>query len=196
MPRPPRVDYEDAWHHVMNRGAARQAIFIDEGDRTLFLECLSRAADETMVETHAYCLMSNHFHLLLRSREGRLSDFLKRLSGRYTRLVNKRSGRDGPLFRGRATSILIRDSAQLVHTTRYIHLNPVVAGLCRSAEDWRWSSARSYLALDRPASWLFTRLILDMFVAAHPGAEYQRYLREGVDLATADLYSHSQWNTG
>jgi REP element-mobilizing transposase RayT len=180
----------------MNRGAARQAIFVGENDRTLFLDCLAQATDEAKVEAHAYCLMNNHFHLLVRSRDARLSEFLKRLSGRYTRLVNKRSGRDGPLFKGRATSILITSDAQLVQTSRYIHLNPVVAGLCRWPEEWTWSSARTYLGLEQPEAWLSTYMILNIFVRTAPGGDYRSFLREGVDLATVDLYNRLQWDRG
>ena len=142
MPRTPRNDFEGSLHHIMNRGAARQPIFFQETDRTLFLDCIALAWLASQMDVHSYCLMDNHFHLLVRSRNANLSTFLKQLSGRYTRLVNKRIGRDGPLFRGRANSILIQDDAQLLQPLRYIHLNPVAAGLCKSPEDWLWSSAR------------------------------------------------------
>ncbi len=163
MPRPPRIDFENAFHHVMNRGVARQPIFYRDQDRTLFLDCLTLACATTQMDTLAYCLMDNHFHLLVRSRNANLSEFLKQLSGRFTRVVNDRISRDGPLFRGRANSIMIKDDAQLLRTMRYIHLNPVAAGLCRSPERWQWSSARCYVGLEEVPPWLDVKQIHDMF---------------------------------
>jgi putative transposase len=178
----------------MNRGAARQKIFLDDAGRQSFLDCLVTASNLTNTEIHGYCLMGNHFHLLVCSREANLSEFLKQLSGRYTRIVNKRTGRDGPLFRGRSNSVLINDDAQLIQTSRYIHLNPVVAGLIEQPEDWPWSSAAHYLDPGSSPSWLHFELILDMFATWAPGGGYRRFLREGVDPATRDFYSRLLWN--
>jgi putative transposase len=189
VPRPPRVDFDGAWHHVMNRGAGHQAIFLTATDYAVFFDCLDKAAAETATEIHGYCLMTNHYHLLVRSPEARLSEFLKLLSGRYTTAFNKSEKRDGPLFRGRAYSVLIRDNAQLVQTSRYIHLNPVVSKLSGIPEDWQWSSARAYLNVDPPAPWLFTRTILEMFDQTAPGGNYESFLRDGVDLETEKFYS-------
>jgi putative transposase len=196
MPRPPRKDFEDSLHHIMNRGAARQPIFFQDSDRTLFLDCLSLACLAAQMDVHSYCLMDNHFHLLVRSRNANLSTFLKQLSGRYTRLLNKRIGRDGPLFRGRANSILIQDDSQLLQTLRYIHLNPVAAGLCGAPEGWHWSSARCYSGLEAPPPWLDANSILGMFANTAPGSGYQTFLHEGVDLETKKLYGHLRWDVG
>ena len=188
MPRPPRIDFENAFHHVMNRGAARQPIFFQDQDRTLFLDCLAQACATTQIDILSYCLMDNHFHLLVRSRNANLSTFLKQLSGRYTRVINDRIGREGPLCRGRATSILIKDDAQLLQTMRYIHINPVAAGLCQSPECWCWSSARCYAGQVAASPWLDVKLIQDMFAGTAPGGDYQAFLLEGVDLETKKLY--------
>ena len=196
MPRTPRNDFEGSLHHIMNRGAARQPIFFQETDRTLFLDCIALAWLASQMDVHSYCLMDNHFHLLVRSRNANLSPFLKQLSGRYTRLVNKRIGRDGPLFRGRANSILIQDDAQLLQPLRYIHLNPVAAGLCKSPEDWLWSGARCYSGLETPPPWMGVNLILEMFMNSAPGGSYQTFLHEGVDLETKKLYGHLRWDDG
>jgi REP element-mobilizing transposase RayT len=128
----------------MNRGAARKDVFSDDHDRIAFLTELSEAAVATALEVHAYCLMRNHYHLLLRSREGRLSDGMQRLSSRYTHRFNVRASRDGALFRGRFTAMTCDSDAHVLQALRYIHLNPVEAGLVSSAEDWRWSSAIAY----------------------------------------------------
>ena len=183
MPRSPREDFEDAWHHVMNRGVARQPVFLSERDYLQFLDCLATAAGESSVEVHGYCLMKNHFHLLIRSREGQVSKFLKLLSGRYTREFNRRAGRDGPLFRGRAYSVLVRDEEQMVQTSRYIHLNPVAAGLSKRPEDWQWSSASAYLNIEPARSWLQTRMILELFDHAVPGGDYRSFLMDNIEIS-------------
>ena len=107
--------------------------------------------------------MGNHFHLLVRSIEGKLSDFMRFAVGRFTRMHNLRHGSDGPLFRGRFTSKQIDSDPHLVECLRYIHLNPVRAGLVRTAEQWDFSSARAYLLADARPGWLVKRDLLAMF---------------------------------
>jgi REP element-mobilizing transposase RayT len=89
----------------MNRGLDRQAVFRSDGDRQIFYDCLAAAMPRYGVQLHAYCLLDNHFHLLLCSESGRLSDAMRFLGGRFTQRINYREGRDGPLFRGRFTSV-------------------------------------------------------------------------------------------
>lgn len=144
MPRPLREDYAGAWHHVMNRGADHRDVFQHEVDCEVFLDSLTEAARRAGLEVHAYCMMTNHFHLLLRSLDGNLASGMQFLAGRFTRLINVRNGRDGPLFRGRYASVPVESDAHVVQVCRYIHLNPVVAGLTPRAEAWRWSSAGAY----------------------------------------------------
>ncbi len=188
MPRKLREDYEGAWHHVMNRGIDRATVFSDNRDRSLFLELLGQAILRTAVEVHAYCLMGNHYHLLMYSREGRLSECMKWLSGRFTQRVNYRDGRDGPLFRGRFASVAIETDAQLVQVSRYIHLNPVEAGLVVDAAEWRWSSARAYLEGGDNVGWLQTSMLLDMFGPQAPRRTYRAFIAAGVDAETAERY--------
>ena len=113
-----RVDFSGAWHHVMNRGADRRNIFEHEVDHEIFLDALAATRDRSNIEVHAYCLMTNHYHLLVRSMDGRLAAGMQFLSGRFTRMTNQRVGRDGPLFRGRYASVSIDSDAQLVQTCR------------------------------------------------------------------------------
>lgn len=176
MSRALRFDHPGAWHHVMNRGIDRQAVFTSDAVHELFLQCLSDATSRTALEVHAYCLMGNHFHLLLMSQDGRLSEGLKLLSGRFTRLLNKKSGRDGPIFRGRSHSVSVESDAHIVQASRYIHLNPVVAGQCRAPEDWQWSSAGCYLGLAHGPEWLKTDRILDMLGALDQHRKYRELL--------------------
>jgi len=193
MPRSLRVDYAGAWHHVMNRGADRRDIFEDGADRRIFLDALALAAKRFHLEVHAYCLMSNHFHLLLLSCEGRLSAGMKFISGRFTRLANVRAGRDGPLFRGRYYSVGITSDAHLVEACRYIHLNPVAARMTQSAEAWHWSSARAYIGRGVVPHWLKTEHVLDLFGPSERDAKYRDFLGDGVDIATAKFYAELGW---
>src|SRR5262245_57885009 len=136
MPRPLRVDYEGAWHHVMNRGAGRFAVLGKDEDRQLFLDCLVVGSSRYGLEIHGYCLMSTHYHVLVRSTAAQVSDAMRFVSGRFTRTKNLRDSRDGPLFRGRYLSVPIESDSHLTQVSRYIHLNPVSAGLVEQPQDW------------------------------------------------------------
>ncbi|NND75914.1 MAG: hypothetical protein HKN44_12990 [Ilumatobacter sp.] len=163
MSRPPRPDPIDGWHHVMNRGVDRQRVFFDDSDRVDFLRLLGVAHERHGIETHGYCLMGNHFHLLLRCPSGQLSEGMKGLTSTYTRHVNDRVGRDGPLFRGRFRSRLILEPADIVGVVRYIHRNPLdIVGVDR-CDRYRWSSHRDYLGHRDAKSWLRTAEILGFF---------------------------------
>ena len=188
MARSPRIDYVSAWHHVINRGAARSDIFRDDTNRATFLDCVGEASKKSAVDVHAYCLMSNHYHLLVNSRSGRLSEFLRLFGGRYARAFNRRWNRDGPIFRVRGLSIEIESDSQLVATSRYIHLNPVVAGLISSSEDWRWSSASAHLTGTSEPAWLHTSVVLDMFSRSAPMMDYANYLLDRPDDDSAAFY--------
>lgn len=134
----------------MNRGAARQVVFRDDQARLDFGHRLAFIHAEFGVETLAYCLMDNHYHLLLRTPAGGLSAAMQHLGSVFTRHLNDRVGRDGPIFRGRFNSILVTTDLYLAWVARYIHRNPVEAGLAERADGYRWSSCRAYLGL-RPA---------------------------------------------
>ena len=163
MGRPPRVDIQEGWYHVMNRGVARQATFHCDADRVEYGRLLGVGHERFGVEVHAYCLMPNHYHLLLHCPLAGLSAFMHHLGSVYTRHVNDRIGRDGPLFRGRFHSIPIIDDRQMLATARYIHRNALdVAGVTSPAE-YRWSSHRAYLGLRRQAPWLRTDAVLAHF---------------------------------
>ncbi len=189
MPRSLRIDYDNAWHHVVNRGAARAKVFLDDWDNRCFLESISEAASLTHMEIHAYCIMGNHYHLLVRSRNGRLSDFMRQTSGRFVKLRNLRRGQDGPLFKGRFWSAILESDAHLVQASRYVHLNPVNADLVKSPTDWPWSSAAAYLGLHQPPDWLTISEILSMFGPADERRKYSEYLAEGVDAETIRRYA-------
>lgn len=159
----PRQDGDGAIHHVMNRGVNHQRIFFGDPDRIEFGERLADIHERFGVETLAYALMTNHYHLLLRTPHGGLSEAMHRLGLVFVKRTNDRVGRDGPLFRARFRSIRVTTDAYLACATRYIHRNPLdLPGVTR-ASDYRWSSDRAYRALRPVAPFLNTSLVLSLF---------------------------------
>ena len=145
---------QDGWHHVMNRGGDRRDIFHDDRDRVAFGDVLGRAVGRYGVEVHAYCLMPNHFHLLVRCPDGGLSASMQYVQSRFTRWINDRYHSDGPLLRGRFTSKEISTEDYLTAAFRYVHLNPHPLMRGRPLVEYRWSSLRTYLGCRRPPNWL------------------------------------------
>jgi REP element-mobilizing transposase RayT len=163
MGRAPRIDAEGGWHHVMNRGVARQQTFHSDADRVEFGRLLGVGHERFGVEVHAYCLVPNHYHLLLHCPYGGLSAFMQQLGSVFTRHVNERLGRDGPLFRGRFRSIAVTDDRQLLATVRYIHRNALDVPGITDVVEYRWSSHRTYLGSRRAPPWLRTDTVLAHF---------------------------------
>ncbi len=145
MARPLRIEYDGAWYHVMNRGAGRKSIFYNDHHRALFLELLYEIHNRYQVEIHAYCLMGNHYHLLMRTQRPNISRAMRHLNGVYTQRYNALQRKDGALFRGRYKSILVEAESYLLRLSRYIHLNPVASILVRVAEEYPWSSYVDYI---------------------------------------------------
>jgi len=162
MSRPLRIQYEGAVYHVMNRGNARQDIFCTASHYELFLRCLEESINLWELKLHAFSLMPNHYHMLIETPAGNLSRAMRHLNHVYTQRFNRLTNRDGHLFRGRYKSILVEEDAYLVELMRYIHLNPVKAGLVKSPEQYKWSSHRIYLKGDG-ANYLTTSRLIEYF---------------------------------
>ena len=146
MVRPQRVEYEGAYYHVMSRGQGRQNVYHGERYYEYFLDCLEQAHKRFALEVHAYCLMSNHYHLLVRTPRGNLSRCMRHINGVYTQHHNFLKRTDGTLFRGRYKAINIEASSYLLEVSRYIHRNPVEMSkpLVKEFEQYRWSSYPAY----------------------------------------------------
>ena len=176
MARPIRIEYPGAFYHVISRGNERRAVFREEIDYELFLSTLEEASDRFDVLVHAYCLMSNHLHLLIQTQDSNLSQFMKRLLGVYTIRFNRRHKRYGHLFQGRYKACLIDQDSYFLQLSRYIHLNPVKAKLSDYPEKYRWSSMRFFLRDDGP-SFLHKKFTLESFNS--PRA-YRVFVKEGM----------------
>ena len=161
--RQSRINFEGGWYHVMNRGADHQTTFFCDSDRVEFGRLLGVGFERYGVQVHAYCLMTNHYHLLLHCPDAGLSEFMQLHSSVFTRHVNERAGRDGPLYRGRFRSIVVTDDNQLVATTRYIHRNALDLPGVDSVDRYRWSSHRTYLGHRSEPCWMRTDTVLTTF---------------------------------
>lgn len=157
----------------MNRGARHQPTYLDDLDRLRFLAGLADVVERLGVEIHAYCLMDNHFHLLVRTPEPCLGKAMQQLIGPYTQCFNRRYGGDGALFRGRFNSVLVERDPYLQWVSRYIHHNPVAASMAETPESYEWSSCRFFVGDDPPPRWLRTSETLGM--CGGP-ASYRRFL--------------------
>jgi len=154
MSRPLRIQYPDAWYHIMNRGRRSEQIFYDKNDYTMFVELLKEASVAWNIRVCAYCLMPNHYHLLVQTPDSNLSRSMRHLNGIYTQRFNKRHGCDGPLFRGRYKSILIDADSYLLQLVRYIHKNPTKAGIA-GMNQYTWSSHKGYLSTSKKWDWIY-----------------------------------------
>ncbi|MGH7826969.1 MAG: transposase [Candidatus Binatia bacterium] len=161
MSRPLRIQYEGAVYHVMNRGTARQPSFLRGQDYQAFLDTLADAHRIWGIEVFGYCVMRNHYHVCLRTPKGNLARVMRHVDGLYTQRFNRSHNRDGALFRGRYKAILVDRDEYLSAVVRYIHLNPVEAGIIKRPEDYRWSSHRQYLRPGGGPKWLSTAEVLE-----------------------------------
>jgi putative transposase len=143
MARPLRIEYDGAVYHITSRGNARKPIFKDDDDRSRFLELLRQVNDRYNGLCHAYCLMSNHYHLVIETPDGNLSKGMRQLNGVYTQSFNRKHRRVGHIFQGRYKAILIDKESHLLEVCRYVVLNPARARLVSDPEAWQWSSYRS-----------------------------------------------------
>ena len=180
MARPLRIEYPGALYHVTSRGNGRADIFLDDQDRLTFLDILGDAAGRFGWRCHAYCLMDNHYHLLIETPEANLSRGMRHVNGVYTQRFNRAHELVGHVFQGRFKAILVEREAYLLELSRYVVLNPVRAGLVRSAKDWRWSSYRATAGLKKGPNFLHTKWILGQFGKGDRGrTEYRRFITAG-----------------
>lgn len=154
MARPLRIEFAGATYHVTSRGDRREPIFVDDSDRRDLLGVVGTALKRFDASMLAYCLMGNHYHFVLQTRQANLSLLMRHINGVYTQRFNRRHDKTGHLFQGRFKAILVDSEAYLVELCRYVELNPVRAGFVASPLDWTWSSCRAHVGLVLAPPWL------------------------------------------
>ena len=188
MTRPVRIEFEGALYHVTSRGDRREAIYEDDRDRTAFLEILDEVIQRFNWVCRAYCLMGNHYHLVIETPDGNLSKGMRQLNGVYTQASNRRHGRVGHLFQGRYKAVLVDRDAYLLELTRYVVLNPVRAKMVKKPVDWPWSSYPAMVSATAPPKWLATDDLLAQFSTKRKVA-IQRY----AEFVAAGIGQESIW---
>ncbi len=183
MARPLRVEYPGALYHVIARGNVKQNIFLEDRDRRKFLMWLEDACESHNLICHAYCLMDNHYHLLLETNDANLSVAMRDLNGNYSQWFNVIHDRVGHVLQGRYKAFVIEKETYLFEVARYIVLNPVRAGLIDRPQDWKWSSYRGTAGFIRPPEWLHIDWLLEHFSKDKHEAQldYRKFIDEGID---------------
>jgi REP element-mobilizing transposase RayT len=178
----------------MNRGNASQKIFRSSKDKEAFLQLLAESAELWKVRIHGFCLMPNHYHLLVETPLGNLSRCMRHINGVYTQRRNKKWKRDGHIFRGRYKAILVEDDAYLVELLRYIHLNPIKARMALRLQDYPWSSHHLYLR-NKKVGWLTTDLLLSYFGKRRSKArrKLHEFVLAGVPERLNSLLNGKRW---
>lgn len=180
MGRPLRIEFPGAFYHITSRGNEQKDVFKSQKDREKFLSYLESATERYGAAIHVYCLMSNHYHLLMETPEGNLSQIIRHINGAYTNYFNTKRKRAGHLFQGRYKAILVEKEAYALELSRYIHLNPVRANMVKVPEEYRWSSYRSYIGLTGQPDWLRTADQLEQFQGGEREKQdkYKRFVED------------------
>lgn len=188
MARPLRIEYPNAFYHITSRGNERRAIFRSKGDYERFLGYFESATERYGARIHCFCLMPNHYHLLLETPRGNLHRILHHLNTSYTNYFNKKTRRVGHLFQGRYRAILVEKDAYALELSRYIHLNPVRADLVKEASQYPWSSHMAYVEREKRWEWLEREFILGQLSSNESRARrrYRAFIKEGMVTSLED----------
>jgi len=180
MARPLRIEYKGALYHVMSRGNACQDIFLNDKDRIVFLENTKHCIKQHNLICHAYCLMDNHYHLLLETPEGNLSTAMRDINGNFTQSFNARHRRIGHVLQGRYKAFVIEKEVYLLKVVRYIVNNPVNAKIVTHPREWKWSSYKATAGLIKTPDWLETDYTLGLFSQKKKEAQktYRQFVSE------------------
>ncbi len=184
MGRPLRLEFPGALYHVSSRGNGGQPVFLDGADRTSFLVLVAEVVERFGWLVHSYCLLGNHFHLLVETPRPNLGRGMRQLNGVYARRFNRRHRTVGHLFQARYGASLVEREAHLLEVARYIVLNPVRAGLCEHPAEWPWSSYLATAGLVEAPGWLCTSWLLGQFGSDERSAQerYRRFVLDGRGL--------------
>ena len=195
MSRPIRIAFPGAWYHVMNRGRRSENIYLDKLDYKAFIELLQETSDAWNIRIAAYCLMPNHYHMLVYTPEGNISRAMRHINGVYTQRFNRRYHLDGQLFRGRYKSIIVNGDSYLLQLVRYIHRNPLKAGIVDDLKAYLWSSHKAYLSVAKKWDWLHKGFILDMLTDDKKSQirQYRSFVAVDDDKDLEDAMDSRKW---
>ncbi|PKF63771.1 hypothetical protein CW745_02735 [Psychromonas sp. psych-6C06] len=193
MPRPLRLEYENACYHVMNRGRGRQRIFYDDSCYLAFIESLKEAHERFGLVIHAYCLMPNHYHLLVQTPRANLSRCMRHINGVYTQRFNRLRKTDGPLFRGRYKALIVDVDNYFLQVSRYIHRNPIDCAipLVDQLDTFKWSSFPAYVDKDIFVEWLQRDFTLAQFDDNQQ--RYNHFVHNDTDHEVKDILDKTRW---
>lgn len=182
MARPLRLEFSGALYHVTSRGDRREDIYLDDDDRQSFLDLIGKVCERFNWVIHAYCLMGNHYHLLVETPDGNLSKGMRQLNGVYTQRFNRYHGQVGHVFQGRFKAILVQKESYLLELSRYVVLNPVRAGMVSDAGEWEWSSYLAATGQVKDPDWLETDWLLAQFGRKRAAAikAYTQFVQSGM----------------
>lgn len=166
---------------MSSRGNAKQSIYLDEADRGAFLDIVSSAVKRYNWLCHAYCLMTNHYHLVIETPDGNLSEGMRHINGVYTQFFNRKHETVGHLFQGRFKAILVEKDSHLLELCRYVALNPVRAGMVKGPHQWKWSSYGATAGTKRRPGFLQVEWVLSQFGTRRAAARegYKKFVRAG-----------------
>jgi putative transposase len=191
MARKPRIHYPGAFYHCLNRGNRRKPLFLSDNDYLFMLDCFKEVVGKFDPWLLGYCLMPNHFHLIIQVQQVPLSTIMRSCLTRYAQQFNRNHHLTGHVFQGRYRAILCQKQSYLLELVRYVHLNPVRAHLVESPQQWRWSSLNDYLHPSQH-SWLHTEDVLSRF-GRQPRNKLLFFLSQAPDLNSSQIYSPEEF---
>lgn len=187
MARPLRIEYPGAVYHVTSRGNAQSAIFLSDVDRRKFLDVLADTVEKYNWLCHAFCLLDNHYHIIVETLDPNLSLGMRQLNGVFTQAFNRANKRVGHIFQGRYKAILVEKQSHLLELCRYVVLNPVRAGMISKPEDWRWSSYKNTAYSSKIPEYLTVDWVLGQFADEKNMARqrYRNFVADGLKQQTS-----------
>jgi REP element-mobilizing transposase RayT len=179
------MEYAGAIYHVTSRGDRQEDIFLDDDDRLIWLENFAQVCSRFNWRCHAWCLMDNHYHIVIETIEGNLSQGMRQLNGVYTQKSNRKHSRVGHVFQGRYKAILVQKDSHLLELARYVVLNPVRARMVNNVIDWPWSSYSAMIGNSLVPDWLEIDWLLNHFASSRRSSieEYINFVRKGIGLS-------------
>ncbi|MBW2365396.1 MAG: transposase [Deltaproteobacteria bacterium] len=191
MARPLRIEYPEAWYHVMNRSRKKELLFRNPDDYTCFLDLLKETIDLFKINISAYCLMPNHYHLLIQTPHANLSRCMRHINGVYTQRYNRKHKTDGTILKGRYKSIIVDGDSYLLQLVRYIHRNPLGSGKVKALDQYQWTSHNGYLSNAKKWDWLNKEFILSILDSKKHMriASYRKFMRQTDSEEITDFFN-------